>query len=219
LPGDALEIKLPGKPSIAVTCRALLFDMDGTLVDSRPCVEKTWRAWCDRHGLDADLLLQLSPGRQQHATITMAAPHLDPDAEAGWLRRAEENCRDGLTPIRGARPLLAALAPRQWAVVTSAWRRLAEIRLSAAGLTLPRVLVTADEVPASKPSPVGYLLAAAGLGVEPADCVVIEDTPVGIAAGRAAGMRTIAITTAFGADQLDADHHIADYLGVQVRSC
>jgi sugar-phosphatase len=148
----------------------------------------------------------------------MAAPHLDPDAEAGWLRQAEENCREGLAPVSGARRLLTALPAGQWAVVTSGWRRLAEIRLSAARLRLPSVLVTADEVQASKPSPDGYRLAADGLGVRPADCLVIEDTPVGIAAGRAAGMPTIAITTTFGSDQLAGDHHIANYLGVRVRT-
>jgi mannitol-1-/sugar-/sorbitol-6-phosphatase len=200
-----------------MTCLAVLFDMDGTLVDSRACVEKTWRAWCARHGLDENRLLEISPGRQQQATIVMAAPHLDPDTEAGWLRRAEENCRDGIAPVPGARRLLAALAPGQWAVVTSAWRRLAEIRLAAAGLAQPRVLVTADEVTASKPSPDGYLLAAARLGVRPADCLVIEDTPVGIAAGRAAGMRTIGVTTTFDRDQLAADHHIGDYRAVEAR--
>ena len=218
MPGDVVEIELPGSPSAIIVCRAVLFDLDGTLVDSRACVEKTWRTWCDRHGLDGDLVLQLSPGRQQHATIAMAAPHLDPGAESVWLRQAEENCREGIAPVPGARCLLAALSAGQWAVVTSAWRRLAEIRLSAAGLTLPRVLVTADEVPASKPSPDGYLLAAERLGVRPADCLVIEDTPVGVAAGQAAGMRTIAITTTFGSEQLAGDHHIADYLGIRVRA-
>jgi sugar-phosphatase len=200
-----------------MTCRAVLFDMDGTLVDSRACVEKTWRAWCARHGLDGDRLLRISPGRQQRVTIAMVAPHLASDTEVGWLRRAEENCRDGIAPVPGTRRLLATLAPGQWAVVTSAWRRLAEIRLAAAGLALPGVLVTADEVATSKPSPDGYLLAAARLGVRPADCLVIEDTPVGIAAGRAAGMRTIGITTTFGRDQLAADHHVGDYLRVRVR--
>ena len=217
LPGDLAEIELPGPPATVIAGRAVLFDLDGTLVDSQACVEKTWRTWCGRHGLDAELVLQLSPGRQQHDTIALAAPHLDPRAEAGWLRQAEESCRDGIVPIPGARRLLAALSGGQWAVVTSGWRRLAEIRLSTAGLMPPRVLVTADEVRASKPSPDGYLLAAERLGVQPADCLVIEDTPVGIAAGRAAGMRTIAITTTFAADQLAGDHHIANYLGVRVR--
>jgi mannitol-1-/sugar-/sorbitol-6-phosphatase len=216
LPGDFAEIELPGP--ITLACRAVLFDLDGTLVDSQACVEKTWRTWCDRHRLDPELVLQLSPGRQQHATIALAAPHLDPAAEIGWLRQAEENCREGIVPVPGASDLLASLSPRQWAVVTSGWRRLAEIRLGAAGLAPPPVLVTADEIPASKPAPDGYLLAAERLGVQPADCLVIEDTPVGIAAGRAAGMRTIAVTTTFSAEQLGGDYHIANYLGVRLRS-
>ena len=220
MPGDTdeLELEFPGAPPTVIACRAVLFDLDGTLVDSRACVEKTWRTWCDRHGLDGDLVLQLSPGRQQHATIALAAPHLDPDTEAGWLRQAEENCREGLASVPGAIRLLATLPAERWAVVTSGWRRLAEIRLGAAGLPLPRVLVTADDVAASKPSPDGYLLAAERLGVRPADCLVIEDTPVGIAAGRAAGMRTIAITTTFGSRQLAGDHHIADYRSVRLWS-
>ena len=121
MPGDVFEIELelPGPPAAVLACRAVLFDLDGTLVDSQVCVEKTWRTWGARHGIDAELLLQLSPGRQQHATIALAAPHLDPDAEAGWLRQAEEDCREGITPIPGAGRLLAALGSRRWAVVTS----------------------------------------------------------------------------------------------------
>jgi len=214
----ALEIRLPGPRLPIIACRAVLFDLDGTLVDSRACVEQVWRAWSARHGLNGDRVLALSPGRQQRATITMAAPHLDPDAEAGRLMREEESCRDGIVPVPGAQPLLAALPRAQWAVVTSAWRRLAQIRLGAAGLPVPEVLVTADEVPASKPSPDGYLLAAARLGAAPADCLVFEDTPVGIAAGRAAGMRVIAMTTTFGRDQLAGDHHVSSYLGMRVRA-
>lgn len=169
--------------------------MDGTLVDSRRCVERTWRAWCTRHGIDSDALFRISHGRRNSETVALVAPHLDVEREVATLERAEEACRDGIVPVAGAARLLAALPAGRWAVVTSAWRRLAEIRLRAAGLPEPPVLVTADDVTAGKPDPQGYLRAAAALGAEPSRCLVVEDAPVGLAAARAAGMRALALRT------------------------
>jgi sugar-phosphatase len=188
----------------------VLFDMDGTLIDSRACLEKTWRAWCARHGLDVDVVLRVSHGRQNDDIVRIVAPHLDRDNEIAALARAQEDCRDGIVAVRGASRLLAGLDPTRWAVVTSAWRRLAEIRLRCAGLPVPPVLVTADEIRQGKPDPAGYLSAAARLGVEPAACVVVEDAPAGIAAARAAGMRVIGITTTVGREQLGCEWVIDD---------
>jgi sugar-phosphatase len=212
-----LRIVLPGPAGAVIACQAVLFDLDGTLVDSAVCVEQVWTAWSARHGLDPAHVVPLSQGRQQQATIALVAPDLDAGAESGWLRRAEEDCRDGIAAVPGAAALLAALPPGQWAVVTSGWQRLAEIRLAVAGLPRPRVLVTSDEVAASKPAPDGYLRAAAELGVPPQACLVVEDAPVGVAAARAAGLRVLGVTTTFGPDELRADYLIPDFGGIAIR--
>jgi sugar-phosphatase len=200
-----------------LTGQALLFDMDGTLVDSRSCVERTWRAWCARHGLDSAELLRLSHGRQNHDTIRLVAPHLDTADEIAWLMKAEENCREGVVEVLGAKRVLAGLPPGCWAVVTSAWRRLAEIRLHCAELPRPRVLVAADEIRRGKPDPEGYLRAAQRLRVDPAACIVVEDAPVGVEAARAAGMSVIGITTTFRPAALDCEWCIDDFEGVRIR--
>jgi sugar-phosphatase len=200
-----------------VACEAVLFDMDGTLVDSNACVEKTWRRWAARHGLDADALLQDAHGRQSQETIRRVAPHLDTPEERAGLVRAEEDCRE-VVEVPGARALLASLAPGRWAVVTSAWRRLAEIRLECAGLPVPRVLVTADQVSRSKPHPDGYLLAAERLGFPPAGCVVVEDAPVGVESGRAAGMRVIGIATTYARERLRCELCIDDLRSIRARN-
>jgi mannitol-1-/sugar-/sorbitol-6-phosphatase len=210
-----LTVSEEGRRTV-VRCEALLFDMDGTLVDSRSCVEGIWRAWAARHGLDADALMDVAHGRQNHETIRMVAPHLDPAAEIAFLEPAEEACRDGIVAVPGARGVVDLLPPERWAVVTSAWRRLAEIRLEAAGLPIPAVMVTADDVSRSKPHPEGYLAAAARLGVAPADCVVLEDSPAGVEAGRAAGMRVIGITTTFPRERLGCEWGVADFRSVVV---
>lgn len=176
-----------------LTCAAVLTDMDGTLVDSRRCVDRTWRAWCEKHDLDVAELFRVAPGRCNRDTVRAIAPHLDVEREVAWLVQAEESCRDGLIAIAGAARLLTELPCERWAVVTSAWRRLAAMRLSAAGLPAPDVIVCADDVTRGKPEPDSYLRAAHLLGVEATDCVVLEDAPVGLAAA-AAGMPAIGVT-------------------------
>jgi len=197
-------------------CAAVLFDLDGTLVDSSRCVQHVWGTWCARHGIDSAELFRVSHGRRNHETVALVAPHLDVECEIADLVQAEEACRDGLVPIPGAPDLIAALPAQRWAVVTSAWRRLAELRLRAVGLPRPRVLITADDVTLGKPDPEGYLRAAHDLGVEPADCVVVEDAPAGLEAARAAGMRAIALCTTFNSDQLNSKWHIADLTALRL---
>jgi mannitol-1-/sugar-/sorbitol-6-phosphatase len=211
-----LTIADPAGPQV-LACEALLLDMDGTLVDSGTCVEQTWRGWAARHGLDIDELLRISHGRQNTDVIQIMAPHLDTPEEHAYLTKSEEDCRDGVVAVRGARELLDALDGAAWAVVTSAWRRLAEIRLGYAGLPTPRVLVTADDIREGKPHPEGYLRAAAGLGAAPAACVVVEDAPAGIAAARAAGMRVIGVTTTFPRERLDCDWCVDDLTPLRIR--
>jgi sugar-phosphatase len=200
------------------TCDAVLFDMDGTLVDSSHCVEKTWRLWAEKHGVDIEALLAISHGRQNYETIRMIAPHLDTPEELAFLVRAEEECRDGIAAVPGARALLDSLDPAAWAIVTSAWRTLAELRLNCAGLPVPEVLVTADDVSRSKPHPDGYLTAASRLGVAPAACIVIEDAPAGVEAARAAGMPVIGITTTFPRERLACDFCVDDFRGMTIRA-
>lgn len=213
-----LELNLWDPPRRqSLICEAVLLDMDGTLIDSRACVKRTWQAWCTRHGLDVDAVLRISHGRKNDDTIRIVAPHLDIADELASLAQAQEHCRDGIVAVRGARQLLDRLDPGHCAVVTSAWRRLAEIRLRCADLPVPSVLVTADQIRQSKPDPEGYLNAAGKLGVEPMACVVVEDAPVGIAAARAAGMRVIGITTMAGREQLECEWYIHDFESLTVR--
>lgn len=180
--------------------RALLFDMDGTLVDSTAVVERQWKIWGDRHGIPLSQILDLSHGRPSLETIRLLAPHLpDPEAEADEHHRREELDTEGIIAVAGAHELIAQLQDHQWAVVTSAPRALALIRIRAAGLPDPPLLVSADIISRGKPDPEGYLLAAAQLNVDPADCLVFEDTPVGLEAARRAGMPAIALATTYSA--------------------
>jgi len=168
--------------------------------------------WAAKHGVDIDALLSISHGRQNHETIRLIAPHLETPEEIAFLVQTEEDCHEGIREVRGARALLDSMgSAAPWAVVTSAWRTLAEKRLQLAGLPIPGVLITSDDISHSKPHPEGYLLAAARLGVAPADCVVIEDAHAGIDAARAAGMTVIGITTTFPRTQLGCEWCIGDF--------
>jgi sugar-phosphatase len=184
-------------------CAALLFDMDGVLVDSRAIVERTWRRWAARHGVDAESLLQVAHGRRTHETLEHVVPHLATADEVAWLEAAELADEEGLVAVPGAAALLATLAGVPWAVVTSAGPQLARRRLTAAGLPLPPVLVSSSDVTRGKPTPDGYLAAAERLVVSPAQAVVFEDAPAGVAAALAAGSTVIGIATTHPAAQLE----------------
>lgn len=183
-------------PSTVVPARALLLDMDGTLVNSDAVVERCWRRWAARHGLDGDAVMKIVHGRQGYATMAVLLPDR-PMAENladNALMLAEETADlDGVVPVEGAPAFMAALQGRPHALVTSADEGLARARMGAARLPLPAVMVTAESVSASKPDPEGFLKGAAELGFAPEDCVVFEDSEVGIAAAKAAGMRVVGV--------------------------
>ncbi|MGN7160978.1 HAD-IA family hydrolase [Sphingomonas sp. SAFR-052] len=167
---------------------AFLFDMDGTLLDSSEAVERVWRRWCARHGIDAEALIAVCHGVRGEDTVRrFATPGMDIDVEAAWLNAAELEDVDGVVPIAGIHALIDGLGRDEWAIVTSAPRNLAEVRLRAVGLPVPEVFVTAEDVTQGKPDPQGFRLAADRLGVAITDCLVFEDSPAGVAAGKAAG--------------------------------
>jgi mannitol-1-/sugar-/sorbitol-6-phosphatase len=202
-------------PRVGHPLGALLLDMDGTLVDSGEVVERHWRRFAGRHGLDAETFLGRVHGVRSSDVIAAIAPWLDAEAEAALLDAAEEADHDGLRPVRGAAELLETLPADRWAVVTSAHRSLAANRLTAVGLPVPAVMVCGDETTAGKPDPQGYLAAAARLRVPAADCLVVEDAPAGVEAGRRAGMLVVGITTNHVTSELAAaDAHIADLVGL-----
>lgn len=181
---------------------AFLFDMDGTLVDSDAAVERSWTAWAHENGLNAADVLAVAHGSPAEATVRRLLPGLEDAAvaeAAAWLLAMEYDDVADLTPTPGALDLLAALdlAGLPWAVVTSADAKLAKIRLEAVGIA-PAVLITRDDVAKGKPDPEGYLLAACRLAVAPSRCLVVEDTEVGAAAGRAAGAKTATLKGVHG---------------------
>lgn len=185
-----------------LTARALLFDLDGVLVDSIASVEFAWRDWARDHNMDADEILRVVHGRRAADTVAAIAPHLDVAAEVDDLTRRESTESRGLYPINGVAPFIARLSAKQWAVVTSGTRPVATFRLSVGGVPVPNAFVTAEDVVKGKPDPEGYLKGAQLLGLTPADCIVVEDAPAGLLAARAAGMRSIGIASTFDIAQL-----------------
>ena len=181
-------------------CEAVLFDMDGTIVDSRQLVERMWTIWARENGLPVEAALAVAHGRRTLETMQLIAPHLATPEEAERLDLREARVAEqegGETAIPGARELLSSLPPDRWAVVTSALRAIAHDRILRVGLPAPQVLVAADDVAHGKPSPEGYLRAADRMGVDVRRSVVLEDTPAGIEAARAAGARVIGLLTTY----------------------
>ena len=174
---------------------AFLFDMDGTLINSIGATERVWTRWALKHGLDVATFLPTMHGVRGIDTITrLGLPGVDPVAEAKEVEREEMEDVDGVVAIAGAIAFLSGLPAGRWGIVTSAPVALARRRLAAAGIPLPDVIVTAEDVTKGKPAPDGYLLGAKRLGVDPADCLVFEDVPAGVLAGEGAGAHVVVMT-------------------------
>ncbi|CAL9616515.1 HAD family hydrolase [Streptomyces cellulosae] len=197
---------------MTIHARALLFDNDGTLVSSLDSVNRCWTRWAVEYGLTAEDFARIELHGRPAAEIAadLLPAHVVPQAVARIEDLEVEDVADGgVSLLPGTKDFLSGLPAERWAVVTSATRRLAEARLGAAGI-LPKTLVAADDITRGKPDPEPYLLAARLLGVDPADCVVFEDAPAGLQAGRAAGMTTVALATTHRAEELTADLVVKD---------
>jgi mannitol-1-/sugar-/sorbitol-6-phosphatase len=182
-----------------ISCKALLVDMDGVLVDSTPAVARVWSRWALKHNLDPDDVVRTAHGRTSLTSIRELLPHAEPEVhlqENRWMERSEIEEIADVTALPGAQQLLATVLPAQLAVVTSSTRDLAEVRLRATQLW-PHIqhLVTASDITHGKPDPEPYLKGAASLHLDPQFCVVIEDAPFGILAGKSAGARVLAVRT------------------------
>ena len=195
-----------------ITCDALLFDLDGVLIDSSTCILRHWRAWAERHNLDFDKIVAESHGMRTVETMHRIAPHLDVEAEARQFMEEEAADSEDIVALPGAAKLLGALPVDAWGVVTSANRPLVQARMQYAGLPLPDLIVTADDVQRGKPDPEPYLQGAEKLNLSVERCIVIEDSPAGIRAAKAAKMRVIAVITTHGKEELTQADFIIDSL-------
>jgi mannitol-1-/sugar-/sorbitol-6-phosphatase len=189
-----------------MTFAAVISDFDGVLADSSASIRRAWTRWGERHGIDGAAIQAANHGRPSREVV---AEHVAPElvaAESAWVLEAEVADTDDVVAYPGAVEVLALPVV---AIATSCEAPLARVRLAAAGLEPPEVLVTSDEVVRGKPAPDAYLLAAERLGVDPAACLVLEDAPSGVAAGRAAGMTVWAVATTHAPAELAAAHRIA----------
>lgn len=199
--------------------RAILFDLDGVLVDSRLPVEKSWRNWAKRQGLDPEAVAKAAHGRRTIETVREFAPHADAGAEAAKLDHAEAEDVEGLRVIPGAAELMAQIAEARWGICTSGTTEVATARLRHAHLPIPRVLISSEMVGKGKPDPEPYLETAKRLGFRAEDCLVIEDSPAGVLAGKRAGAGVIGVTTTYSAHELEnADAIVPDLRAISVKS-
>jgi len=198
---------------------AFLFDMDGTLLNSIAVVERVWTGWAVRHGFEPEVFLKTIHGvRASDVIRNLALPGVDPEHEAKLLLQEELEDVNGIIEIPGSVKFLNSLPPERWAIVTSAPTELFKLRMAAAGIPMPKVIVTGEEVSSGKPSPEGYRLGAERLGVDPAKCLVFEDAVAGILAGEAAGADVVVVTQTHATPFETPHMSIADYLGSSVTT-
>jgi mannitol-1-/sugar-/sorbitol-6-phosphatase len=198
-------------------CSAILFDLDGVLVDSTRSVDRQWRMWAREQAIDEEKVMAIAHGVRTIEVIRAVAPQLNAEAEVHKLEAREAKDCDGVTVMPGAVELVRSIPQGCWAVVTSGTRRLATARLQLAGIPAPKVLVTAEDVTNGKPHPAPYLQAAKLLDVAPVVCLVIEDAPAGIRSGHAAGMKVIGLTSTYGPTELiEADAVVGKLASIRV---
>ena len=178
-----------------VQCKGVLFDLDGVLVDSTPAVSRVWTIWANKYGFDPEETVRRANGRPSITTIRELLPHVDPDTENSIVEKMEIEDLDDVVALPGAVELVQSLPARRWTIVTSCTRPLALVRLRAAGLPVPERIITSNDIVNGKPHPEPYLNGAGLLGLAAADCVVFEDAPAGIRAGKGAGAKVIALQT------------------------
>lgn len=178
-----------------IRAAALLFDLDGVLINSTPAVARVWRRWALEHGFDPEDVVGRAHGRPSLTTVREYLPNADHEAENREVERREIADLEGVVPLPGALDLLASLPADRWTIVTSCTRPLAEVRIRAAGLPLPKRMITSNDITQGKPYPEPYLKGAGVLGFPAAQCIVFEDVPAGVRSGKAAGARVVAFTT------------------------
>jgi mannitol-1-/sugar-/sorbitol-6-phosphatase len=189
---------------ISIDCSAMLFDLDGVLIDSTPAVARVWHGWAVEHGFDPETVIRMAHGRPSRTTIRELLPNADIDAANREVERREIEDLEGVVVLPGVNDLLRSLPDDRWTIGTSCTRALAEVRLKAADLPIPPTLVTSNDVKIGKPDPEPYIKAAAKLGFDAHDCVVVEDAAAGVRAGKAAGARVIAFLTTMSREELEA---------------
>jgi sugar-phosphatase len=178
-----------------ISCAALLFDLDGVLINSTPAVARVWAQWALEHGFNPEEVVARAHGRPSLTTVKEYLPNADHELENKEVERREIEDLEGVVPLPGALDLLASLPEDRWTIVTSCTRPLAEVRIKAAGLPLPGKMITSNDIQHGKPNPEPYLKGASILGFPAQECVVLEDVPAGVRAGKSAGARVIAFTT------------------------
>src|ERR1700678_2285858 len=183
-------------------CSAILFDLDGVLVDSTGSVDLHWRIWAGERGIDEEKVIAIAHGVRAIEVIRIIAPHLDAYAELRDLEKEEANDHHKLAAMPGAIELVRSIPDNLWCVVTSGSRYLVTERLRMVGVPIPKVMITADDVVNGTPYPEPYLKGAKALGFEPQRCLVIEDAPAGIRAAHAAGMKVIGFASTYKPEQL-----------------
>ena len=200
-------------------CSAILFDLDGVLVDSTGSVTRQWKLWARENNINPEHTAKIAHGVRTIEVVRRLAPHLEAESEVKKIEKREADDHDGVVVMPGAAELIKAIPDGRWCVVTSGTHYLATSRLQLAKLPTPRVLVSADDVSKGKPDPEPYLMGARLLGTDPAECLVIEDAPAGVLAGHAGGMKVIAITSTYPPSALEqADAIIQKLTQIKVSS-